>query len=153
MYIREKMHAPKNAIPVIALTASVIRSDLDKCRAAGMNDYVPKPFKKAQLISAIARATGREMKFTVIKTDAVDREKENHSSVSNLSYLEKFCEGDKMLMQKYINMFIASAPVLIEKLNTALLNNDLEEIASQVHGFKTKWIMMGMTESKPSHKF
>ncbi|MBK7036123.1 MAG: response regulator [Bacteroidetes bacterium] len=128
MYIREKMHAPKNAIPVIALTASVIRSDLDKCRAAGMNDYVPKPFKKAQLISAIARATGREMKFTTKKTDAVDREKENHYSVSNLSYLEKF--------------------VLIEKLNTALLNNDLEEIASQVHGFKTKWIMMGMTESK-----
>ncbi|MBK7036119.1 MAG: Hpt domain-containing protein [Bacteroidetes bacterium] len=51
-------------------------------------------------------------------------------------------------MQKYINMFIASAPVLIEKLNTALVGNDLEEIASQVHGFKTKWIMMGMTASK-----
>ena len=147
-HIRQKFSAPENLTPIIALTASVIRSDLDKCRAAGMNDYVPKPFKPYQLISAIARATGREMKFATKKTDAVDREKENHSSVTNLSYLEKFCEGDKMLMQKYINMFIASAPVLIEKLNTALLNNDLEEIASQVHGFKTKWIMMGMTESK-----
>ena len=45
-------------------------------------------------------------------------------------------------------MFTESAPVLIEKLNTALLNIDFEEIATQVHGFKTKWIMMGMTESK-----
>ena len=34
-HIREKFSSPKNEIPIIALTASVIRSDLDKCRAAG----------------------------------------------------------------------------------------------------------------------
>ncbi|MEO5570758.1 MAG: ATP-binding protein, partial [Bacteroidia bacterium] len=44
--IRNPQSAIRNhKIPVIALTASVVRSDLDKCRAAGMNDYVPKPFK------------------------------------------------------------------------------------------------------------
>ncbi len=36
-YIREKFDFPKNLTPIIALTASVIRSDLDKCLAAGMN--------------------------------------------------------------------------------------------------------------------
>lgn len=46
-------------IPVIALTASVIRSDLDKCREAGMDDYVPKPFKMSQLIPGIAKAVGK----------------------------------------------------------------------------------------------
>lgn len=51
-------------------------------------------------------------------------------------------------MQKYITMFTASAPILIDKLTTALLVNDFEEIANQVHGYKTKWIMMGMTASK-----
>lgn len=45
-------------------------------------------------------------------------------------------------------MFLSSAPKLIEKLTTALSKNDFEEIANQVHGFKTKWIMMGMNESK-----
>ena len=51
-------------------------------------------------------------------------------------------------MQKYINMFTASAPILIKKLTTALLNIDFEEIANQVHGYKTKWIMMGMNDAR-----
>ena len=51
-------------------------------------------------------------------------------------------------MQKYITMFTASAPILIKKLTTALLNNDFEEIANQVHGYKTKWIMMGMNDAR-----
>lgn len=56
--------ARNHTIPILALTASVIRSDLDKCRAAGMNDYVPKPFRTSELIAAIAKAAGREIKFT-----------------------------------------------------------------------------------------
>jgi len=49
-YIREHLDSPNNKVPVIALTASVIKSDLDKCREAGMNDYVPKPFMVSQLV-------------------------------------------------------------------------------------------------------
>lgn len=134
-------------IPVIALTASVIRSDLDKCRAAGMNDYVPKPFRTSELIAAIAKATGREIKFASKKENQIKHDIWNNSSVTNLSYLEKFCEGDKKQMQKYITMFKSSAPDLNEKLMTALSKNDFEEIANQVHGYKTKWIMMGMNAS------
>jgi signal transduction histidine kinase/CheY-like chemotaxis protein len=36
-YIRENLPSPKNEVPIIALTASVLRSDIDKCRKAGMN--------------------------------------------------------------------------------------------------------------------
>jgi len=147
-YIREQFSSPKNSIPVIALTASVVRTDLDKCRAAGMNDYVPKPFKPFQLVSAIAKATGREIKFGEKNLVAAMEDNRNNSRVTNLSYLEKFCEGDRERMQKYISMFITSAPALIEKLNEALAAQDIEEIANQVHAYKTKWIMMGMTEVK-----
>jgi CheY-like chemotaxis protein len=38
-------------LPIIALTASVLRTDLDRCTQAGMTAYVPKPFKAWQLIS------------------------------------------------------------------------------------------------------
>lgn len=148
-HIRNNFDAPKNQVPIIALTASVVRSDLDKCRAAGMNDYVPKPFKTSQLISSIAKVTGREIKFAEKKNNLVKFETRSGSStITNLSYLHKFCEGDKKRMQKYVNMFILSAPALVEKLNTALTNQDFEEIASQVHGYKTNWLMMGMIESR-----
>ncbi|MCV5949919.1 response regulator, partial [Escherichia coli] len=32
-------------IPIIALTASVVDDDIQKCFDVGMDDYVPKPFK------------------------------------------------------------------------------------------------------------
>ena len=45
-------------------------------------------------------------------------------------------------------MFLESAPLLKEKINDAISKNDFLEIASQIHAFKTKFIMMGMNESK-----
>ncbi|HMG14517.1 MAG TPA: two-component regulator propeller domain-containing protein, partial [Saprospiraceae bacterium] len=138
----------KHDIPVIALTASVVRSDLDKCRAAGMNDYVLKPFKTAELISAIAKVTNRELIKGKIKKKNEANNKADNARITDLSYLNEFCWDDLSKIQKYISMFLNAAPALIEKINTALAENDCEEIASQVHGFKTKWIMMGMKESQ-----
>ena len=135
-------------LPIIALTASVVRSDLDKCRAAGMNDYVPKPFKVSQLIMAIAKATGREIRPSEKKRVEIQHQPGINPGVTNLVYLDNFCDGDKNRMQKYIKMFLDSAPALIEKVNAAIAINDYEEIANQVHGYKTKWIMMGMTDAK-----
>ncbi len=146
--IREKFATPKNQIPVIALTSSVIRRDLDKCRQAGMTDYIPKPFKTSQLISAIAKATGREIKFLEKNNVELDNNAETNNWVIDLSYLEEFCEGDNERIKKYINIFLQSSPLLTEKLNAALKENNFEDIASRVHGFKTKCIMMGMDDAK-----
>jgi signal transduction histidine kinase/DNA-binding NarL/FixJ family response regulator len=146
-FIREHFAFPKNQTPVIALTASVIRSDLDKCREAGMNDYIPKPFKASQLISVIAKVTQREIRFSVKSIPGVKNETEN-DKVTDLGYLKEFCEGDKERMQKYIVMFLASAPYIIDYINIALNNKDYPEIVSQMHGNKTKLVMMGMNKTK-----
>ena len=45
-------------------------------------------------------------------------------------------------------MFLSSSPKVIEKIKSALEKNDFEEVANHVHGFKTKCMMMGMTETK-----
>lgn len=42
-------------VPIIALTANVLREDQDACFAAGMDDFLSKPFEPAALLSMIAR--------------------------------------------------------------------------------------------------
>jgi signal transduction histidine kinase/ActR/RegA family two-component response regulator len=42
-------------VPIIALTASVIDGDRDKCSLAGMDDFVAKPFRQEELEDALKR--------------------------------------------------------------------------------------------------
>jgi signal transduction histidine kinase/CheY-like chemotaxis protein len=42
-------------IPIVALTANAIQGDRERCLAAGMDDYLAKPFSQASLISVLAR--------------------------------------------------------------------------------------------------
>jgi signal transduction histidine kinase/CheY-like chemotaxis protein len=42
-------------VPLVAVTANVMSGDRETCLAAGMDDYVPKPFTKSALAQAIAR--------------------------------------------------------------------------------------------------
>lgn len=49
---------PRNRdLPIIAMTADVVGASREECRAAGMNDFVSKPFVAETLLEVIARWT------------------------------------------------------------------------------------------------
>ncbi len=60
MYIRNKLSPPFNSIPVLAMTANVIPEEIKKCFDSGMNEYVPKPFQPADLLSKIAMLVNKK---------------------------------------------------------------------------------------------
>jgi PAS domain S-box-containing protein len=45
-------------IPIIAATAHAMAGDQERCLAAGMTDYVSKPYREQNLVDAIVRCTG-----------------------------------------------------------------------------------------------
>jgi CheY-like chemotaxis protein len=49
----EKSAGKENKMPIIAMTASLLKSEVDNCLAAGMNNYIPKPYQPKELIGPI----------------------------------------------------------------------------------------------------
>ena len=44
--------------PIVALTAAAMKEDRERCLAAGMDDYLAKPFRKADLLEMVVRWAG-----------------------------------------------------------------------------------------------
>ncbi|MCB0805113.1 MAG: tetratricopeptide repeat protein [Bacteroidales bacterium] len=50
-----KMLNGKGDIPIIAMTANVMKTEVDKCFEAGMNGYIAKPFEPTDLVQQIGK--------------------------------------------------------------------------------------------------
>jgi len=53
-----KLAGPQRLIPIIALTGNALVGQRESCLAAGMSDYLSKPFEAADLYAAIERWGG-----------------------------------------------------------------------------------------------
>ena len=56
--LRRREHGEART-PVIAMTASALAEDRERCIAVGMDDYVPKPVKPAELVAVLDRWAAR----------------------------------------------------------------------------------------------
>ena len=54
--------AARSRTPIVALTAQAIMGDRQTCLDAGMDDYMTKPFTRAQIADMLARWTGSRMR-------------------------------------------------------------------------------------------
>lgn len=57
------MPAPACDTPIVAMTANVLRRHRDECRAAGMDDFLGKPFLPSQLAQVIERAMAGKLRI------------------------------------------------------------------------------------------
>ena len=49
---------PNMRVPIVALTANAMQSDQEACRAAGMDDFLAKPFNREGLVACLSRWIG-----------------------------------------------------------------------------------------------
>ena len=125
--------------PIIALTANAFKTEIEKCRKAGMDDYVTKPFDETILLETIAKLLHRENdKSTLLNHTSENNWLYNLSSLNNLS------RGNQEFVQKMITVFIDQTIETIEKVEKALPLNDFQEVSRLIHKIKPSVEGMGI---------
>ena len=59
--LSDALEEGRRRTPIVALTASAMVGDREKCLAAGMDDYLPKPLERAALAGVLARYAPTEL--------------------------------------------------------------------------------------------
>jgi PAS domain S-box len=125
-----------NQIPIIALTANAIKGENDRCIAAGMNDYISKPFKEENFLNTIAKWT--------TKSGSVRQKQSEEDTVLtipseklfDLENLLPFSRGNEAFLKQMLALFCDQAPVEVEKMMEAYHAKDIGEVGAIAHKLK-----------------
>ncbi|MFD8309208.1 response regulator [Streptomyces sp. NPDC059690] len=118
-------------LPVIAMTASALAEDRDRCLAAGMDDYISKPVSAEGLEQALARWAHDT------RPPADDEDGLPASIEERLNELRGAgTPAEHELVDRLVDHFLARAPELTSALFHAMDRQDASEVAQLAHSLK-----------------
>jgi two-component system sensor histidine kinase/response regulator len=113
-------------VPIIALTAHAMTGDRRSAFAAGMDDYLSKPFTQKQLQKALTRWAARpSASISEFPPDALDT-----TITSQLLELE---EEEPGFIGEVIESFFATAEQSIARMRAAIEDGDLKTLRAAAH--------------------
>ena len=116
------------SVPIIALTAHSSMGDRERFFAAGVNDYVAKPFQVNELLAKVVRYC----------TLAPDRKADAAPQLPVISLTEVIgrFDGDRELIGELWETFKETAPGQVVNALHALGSGDLQTVAREAHSLK-----------------
>ena len=115
------------SIPIIAMTAHVVKGDRERCLEAGMDEYVSKPIDSDKLFEAIeklTRAAGIK-KSVAAETVTVDT-----------TLLLKAFDGDWDFFKEVVEIFLDDYPRLLDNLRRSFNEGDCDTFMRSAHSLK-----------------
>ena len=148
LQIRNKLQAPLSEIPIMAITAHALNSEINKCLAAGMNDYISKPFKTSDLISKVCALVSGKGGARHVE-EAPDMVVNEVAPVSiNLDNLLMLSGSNPATLSSIIDIFMKETPAQTESLQQFLLKKDWNGLKSLCHKMKSSYAIIGATDVK-----
>lgn len=138
----------KCAPPIIALTASVLEEDRQRCLEAGMVGFLPKPLQIDELSELLARYAPPPEADGTIKTIAADATAACAIGLNDLNCeqrlmdwgrLDQFREFDddaRSMTREVVTLFTKEMPQRLEDIRSALLACDSAALSRAAHAVK-----------------
>jgi hypothetical protein len=155
-HIRSMPDPVKARIPIIALTANALKGDSEKYLAAGMTDYLAKPFDEERLFKVISRNLTPEnapvstsapaapvtskIDIPLINTTTMSTD----SRLYDLTMVQSVSGGDEGFIKKMVALFIETVPQNVQDLKKALQEENWEQVGKTAHKLKSTIDSMGI---------
>jgi PAS domain S-box-containing protein len=124
--------------PIIALTANAFKTEIEKFKSVGINDYLTKPFDENVLYKAIVKAISQN-------NSSEPAIIENIKPSYDLSSIIAISRGDEEFVKKMITLFIKQTSEACIDLERYVGENNFSEISKLIHKIKPNIEGMGIT--------
>ena len=161
--IRSNFPEPTRSVKIIAMTANVLREDVQDYFAAGMDSYVSKPFHAEELLLKMDAVMGNNKEVLEVDVESLESKPQVEEvklvastiipdKVTDMTFLKQLTGGNPQKMQKYVLMFLENGVKLLASMDQALAVKDYQAIKIAAHSLKPQLSYMGVKE-EVSHIF
>jgi CheY-like chemotaxis protein len=142
----------RRRLPIVALTANALAGYRERCMAAGMDDYLAKPFTLSQLRDVIARHSADASAPTRAaseRTTAVERSAPAESwplDRAALDALRSLPGAGPALLRRVIDVYLGSSGELVRRIHDAAGVGDTTPLGGAAHALKSSSANVGASE-------
>jgi len=132
--IRELEAVQGGRVPIVAMTAYARREDRERCREAGMDDFISKPYKQGDILALLNRAAGSGGTEPAqgVSPEEAPRRRETFDRAGLLDRLG----GQQEAVPQLLALFIESMERDLPLLEQAAASEDAEALAAKAHALK-----------------
>ena len=133
--------ACKRRIPIVALSANALNSEAEHCRAAGMDDYLSKPERLADLQDMLEKWLPIAAEFMPVEPVPVPVAPTALAAVASVavdvSVLKALVGDDPAVIREFLHDFRVSAAKTAAELKVACENGQAAQAGALAHKLKS----------------